>query len=41
MEERRPGLATLLPLLLPAAVLAVYLPGVSADFVFDDQVLVP
>ena len=40
MEERRPGLATLLPLLLPAAVLAVYLPGVSADFVFDDQVLV-
>ena len=27
-------MATLLPLLLPAAVLAVYLPGVSADFVF-------
>lgn len=43
MDQRRPGLASLsplLPLLLPLAVLAVYLPGVSADFVFDDQVLV-
>lgn len=40
MENPRPALASLLPMLLPLAVLAVYVPGLSAGFVFDDQVLV-